>query len=79
MCDHGDTIPIRVPIPAALGWTGQFRWVQKPVDRCIAPIVEALNAARIYTAGACCGHGNGPASIALHDGRTLTIGKEGET
>ena len=28
-----------------------------PVDKCIAPIVQALNSAGIQTLGSCCGHG----------------------
>lgn len=52
----------------------------KPVDRCIAPIVEALNAAAardrlpgMRTACSCCGHGKSPGTINLHDGRWLVI------
>jgi hypothetical protein len=45
----------------------------KSVDSCIAPIVEALNKAGIYTAGCCCGHGETEGNIILHDGRTLVI------
>lgn len=73
MCNHNDTIRLHVPIPADHSHTGEFRWGYKPVDRCIAPIVQALNAAGIMTVNACCGHGDGPGAIALHDGRELTI------
>lgn len=59
MCEHDDTVPLVVLIPADHSHTGEFRWASKPVDRCIAPIVQALNAAGIYTVNACCGHGKG--------------------
>lgn len=64
---------LRVPMPARLSCTGQFRWATKGVDRCIAPIVAALNAGGILTANCCCGHGRRRGSIVLHDGRTLII------
>lgn len=73
MCQHGDVVMLRVPIPAHLSHTGEMRWEMKDVDACIAPIVEALNAAGIYTAGCCCGHGEIDGSILLHDGRELII------
>jgi len=64
---------LRVPIPSNLSYTGKFRWALKPIDRCIAPIVKALNDAEIYTAGCCCGHGEVDGNIILHDGRILII------
>ncbi len=72
MCEPGDTVLVRVPIPASHSHTGAARWATKPVDRCIARFVRALNAAGILTVRACCGHG-GPGVIALHDGRELVI------
>ena len=73
MCKPGDTVQLRVPMPAHLSHTGKFRWASKGVDRCIAPIVAALNADGIFTANCCCGHGRRRGSIVLHDGRTLII------
>jgi hypothetical protein len=73
MCKHGEEILLSVPIPAELSHTGEMRWEIKGVDRCIAAIVHALNAEEIYTAGCCCGHGEGDGEIILHDGRTLVI------
>lgn len=73
MCRHDDTVMLYVPVPAHLSHSGQFRWDWKAVDRCIAPIVEALNKASIYTAGCCCGHGETQGDIHLHDGRVLHI------
>ena len=76
MCKHGDDVMLEVPMnPDGTG----LKVVG--VDRCIAPIVDALNARGIYTKACCCGHGSDRGSVVLHDGRTLTIGrtKQGET
>ena len=73
MCKHGDEVLLRVPVPANLSHTGEMCWDTKAVDACIAPIIQALNDAGIYTAGCCCGHGETDGNIILHDGRTLTI------
>lgn len=73
MCKSGTSIKLRVPIPAHLSYTGEFRWDIKGVDACIAGIVQALNDAGIYTAGCCCGHGKHDGNIILHDGRELIL------
>lgn len=48
-------------------------WHQVGIDECIAPIVEALNQAEVFTLASCCGHGNQPGSIVLRDGRELRV------
>lgn len=73
MCEHGKSIDLLVPIPAALSHTGELRWDMKPIDSCLADLVSALNAAGVLTAQCCCGHGRGPACIDLHDGRVLRV------
>lgn len=73
MCEWGDDVILLVPIPDYLSWTGNLRWEYKGIDRCIAPIVKALNDAGIYTANCCCGHGKANGIIFLHDGRTIEI------
>lgn len=73
MCGWGDVTVLSVPIPADLSHTGEARIAEKGVDRCIAPIVAALNAGGIATRSSCCGHGRGPGTIALQDGRSLVI------
>lgn len=50
-----------------------------PVDPCIAPIVQALNAGEVPTVASCCGHGKRPGSIILEDGRELIIAPDFET
>ena len=76
MCEHGQTVNCRVLIPANLSHTGEERWGIKPVDSCLVDLVESLNAGGVYTAACCCGHGNGPGKIVLHDGRILIIKAE---
>ena len=73
MCKWGTDVVLRVPIPAYLSHTGEFRWDDKGIDACIAPLVQALNNAGIYTANSCCGHGKHPGQIVLHDGRVLIV------
>lgn len=43
------------------------------VDRCIAPIVQALQDAGIKTDASCCGHGYLPITIALEGEKWLVI------
>ena len=43
------------------------------IDRCIASIVRALEAAGINMRASCCGHGKGDGKIILQDGRELII------
>ena len=45
------------------------------VDKCIAPLVRALNDAGIKTIARCCGHGKMHGNIALADGRELFVVK----
>ena len=73
MCEWGTEVELFVLIPAQLSHTGELRWDKKKIDACIAPIVDALNNAGIYTASSCCGHGKGDGEILLHDGRELII------
>lgn len=78
VCEHNDTVPMAVLIPAHQSHTGRERVAIKPIDRCIAPIVEALNRGGILTVASCCGHGQGPGSIVLADGRELYIAPDQE-
>lgn len=49
MCEWGTSTTLHVLIPAHLSHTGAARWDAKDVDRCIAPIVKALNDASVTT------------------------------
>lgn len=44
------------------------------IDRCVADLVAALNAANITTVASCCGHGDpSKAFVMLEDGRVLQV------
>lgn len=73
MCKHGDDVPMVVWIPTHLSHTGEGRFKQVGIDRCIAPIIAGLNAAGVITTGSCCGHEKAPGEIMLLDGRTLVV------
>jgi len=73
MCEWGNDVKLSVPIPSELSHTGELRWDIKGIDECIAPIIQALNHAGIYTSQSCCGHGKGDGIITLHDGRIIII------
>lgn len=79
MCKWGDTVIMEVTIPAYLSSTGKEKKKLVDVDRCIAPIVKALNDAGITTDASCCGHNNRPGNISLADGRELIIAPDWET
>lgn len=76
MCEHGTNVLMYVPIPAEIAFDGKFRWDWKDVDACLAPMIQALNDAGIYTTNCCCGHGKSNGKIYLHDGRVLEITKD---
>lgn len=79
MCEWGTTTVLRVQVPARLSHTGALRWKDIGVDSCIAPIVQALNVAHIWTVASCCGHGKQPGVISLEDGRELMVAPDFET
>ena len=67
MCKHGDTVV--VPI-----WSSnQKRLVGRDIDRCLVPLVRALNAGGFETDACCCGHGYVPPSVILSDDTWLVI------
>ena len=78
MCDWGNNVTLKVPMHPEDSHTGEFRWAEKGVDRCIAPIVAALNQAGIHTRACCCGHGKHEGIISLHDGRVLAVKEDGK-
>lgn len=73
MCEWGTDEQVRVKIPADLSHTQEERWREMGIDRCIAPIVKALQEGGIDMLASCCGHGKGPGRIDLADGRVLRI------
>lgn len=78
MCNWGTTVTMELEIPADLSRTGKAYRRKVKIDACIAPIVKALNDAGIKTRQSCCGHGKGPGSIDLADGRELVVMARGD-
>ena len=73
MCKHGTYTEVLCWQPPCLTHDGIERLGPIKVDRCIAPIVAALNLAGVRTTQSCCGHGKGPGRIDLSDGRVLVV------
>jgi len=79
MCEWGQVELVEVTIPARLSSTGKDKIKKVGIDRCIAPIVRALNIAGAATIASCCGHGKRPGNIVLADGRELIIAPDYDT
>jgi len=71
MCDKTEIVNVK--ILADLSCTGKEKWKNAKIDKCIAPIVKALQVAEIDMRGSCCGHGRTDGEIPLQDGRTIII------
>lgn len=71
MCEKGDTVTMVLPARPLSDPFGKH--LNYSIDRCIAPLVAALNRGGITTVASCCGHGEAPGSIALDGGRWLVI------
>ena len=72
MCiDEYETVLVK--IPADLSSTGKEKWKDAKIDKCIAPIVQALQVCDIDMRGSCCGHNKEDGEILLQDGRRLII------
>ena len=78
MCQHGHEVLCWVYVCPEDSYTGSGRWALKGIDACLADQVKALNAAGRLTRSCCCGHGEGVATIILHDG-TRIENKENES
>lgn len=77
MCKWGTEEKVLVTIPADLSYTGKERKAIKGIDKCIAPIVRALENGGVKMRGSCCGHGKTDGHIHLQDGRILIIKQNG--
>ncbi len=64
-CCKMGTYECQTPMPIS----GRVRYI----DRCIADVVAALNAAGIETVASCCGHKEIDAEISLKDGRVVVV------
>ena len=77
MCKWGTEEKVWVRISADLSCTGKEKWKHVLVDKCIAPIVRALQKENIDMRGSCCGHECKVGDIHLQDGRVLIIADYG--
>lgn len=73
MCEWGTEKLLEVAIPAHLSSTGVEKRKEVGIDACIYELVKALNTGGVATITSCCGHGKGPGSISLADGREMII------
>lgn len=73
MCEWGNDIYCLVLVPADLSHSERPYWKLIGIDSCLAPMVNALNRAGIYTASCCCGHGKQLGHLWLQDGRKFII------
>jgi len=76
MCKWGTWEKVKVKIPADLSSTGKEKWKEVNIDKCIAPLIRALQEGGIDMRGSCCGHGKDFGMIHLQDGRVLVITNE---
>ena len=72
-CRCGKHTKVWVLVPPDLSRTGKPYTKEAVIDKCIAPIVEALQAAGIHMRGSCCGHGQYVGEIHLWDGETVIL------
>lgn len=69
MCADHSTVLVEIPTATPRGEHGRARGI----DRCIVPLVQALNTAGLATVASCCGHGYRPGNVILGDGREVFI------
>ena len=67
MCKRGNTVKMELPI------VGDFRQGIADIDKCLAPIIKALNDGGVLTTGCCCGHGEIMGYILLANGKYLGV------
>lgn len=72
-CPCGEQACVTVRIPASRSASGETERRTACIDRCLADLVRALQAAGIDTCASCCGHGETCGHIALQDGRDLLV------
>jgi len=78
MCKWGIYEEVKVTIPADLSHTEKEFIKDVKIDKCIAPIIRALEQGGIKMRGSCCGHGKYDGNIHLQDGRILIIKLNGD-
>ena len=79
MCQSGDYELVEVTIPADLSCTGESYRKKMQIDKCLAPLIRAMDRRGIATRGCCCGHGERPGSIMMGDGTEIALPMRPET
>lgn len=72
MCKWGTNELLKIKIPANYSHNDKSYIKTISIDKCMAPLIKALQDADIETTGCCCGHGS-DGFIGLNDGRYLII------
>lgn len=72
-CPCREITQVNVKIPTDLSCSGEEKWKQIGIDRCVADLVDALQTAGIDMRGSCCRHGTSAGEIHLQDGRVLLV------
>jgi hypothetical protein len=67
-----------VLMPAHITYNGKARFTLAKIDSCIAPLIQRLNAAGVFTTNCCCGHGKGEGCIILQDDSRLYVQQSDE-
>ena len=67
MCKPGNTVEMELPV------VGEIRQGTAAIDKCIAPVIRALNDGGVITRGCCCGHGKVMGYIHLANGKYLGV------
>ena len=77
MCEYINHAPqtedVFLKIPSDLSSSSNSYWRYTKIDKCIAPIVKAIQGGGIDMRGSCCGHGKRVGEISLQDGRIIII------
>ena len=73
MCEQGVYDEVEVFVYGINAAEGKDKFKLAKIDRCIAPIIRALQDAKIWTTSCCCGHGKREGEILLLDGRALIV------
>lgn len=79
MCKWNDKIEMEVLTTAQSSHTGKEYMKMVGIDRCLVPIIKALNAGGVPTISSCCGHGKMRGIISLKDGRQLVVSSDMKT
>jgi hypothetical protein len=73
ICPCTTTIDVGCEIPSGYSHTRKRHKKICSIDKCLAPLIRALQAAKIVTTGCCCGHGECDGTVVFEDGTRLIV------